>query len=536
MTTHRSAASTGGRAAGTGTLLRTALRRDRWLVLWWSLGVSALYWSQAVGIDGLYATQEKLDTAAASMAGNTAMIAMAGPARALDTVGGQVAWQSSAFGAIAVGLMSMMVVVRHTRAEEEAGRDELVRAGAVGRLAPVLAALLAAVVANVAVGTLTALSLVLYPLAAADSVALGLGLALCGLCFTGTALVAAQLTASARTAYALAGLVVGVGYALRAVGDVGSPALSWLTPIGWYQAMHAFSGLRWWPVLLLLAATACSLVLATFLLHRRDIGSGLWAARPGPGRAGRWLASPLGLAWRLQRTSVLGWAAGLALTGLAYGTIGDDVEDLLGDSDATVELMTQGLADPVAGFYATALLMLALITSGFAISSALRPRAEEESGHAELLLSTAVSRGRWWAAYVVVTVVGVLLVMAAAGLGTGVGYALVTGRWAAVADYVVPALGYAPAVLVLSGVARLLHGVLPRWGALAWLPLVGAVAVMLLGPVLELPEGVRGLSPFHHLPPMPAEHLSIRVTMALLGVATLTSLTSRFALSRRDIG
>ena len=511
------------RTSGTGTLLRAALRRDRWLILWWSLGISALYWSQAVGIDGMYASQAELEVAAASMGQNTAMIAMAGPARALDTVGGQVAWQSSAFGAIAAGLMSMSIVMRHTRTEEETGRDELVRSSAVGRIAPVLATLLAALVANLAVGAATALSLVVYPLAAADSVALGLGLTLCGLCFTGTALVAAQVSASARSCYGLAGLVIGASYALRAVGDVSAPVLTWLSPIGWYQGMHAFSGVRWWPALLLLGATALALLAAALL-------------RPGPARAGRVLSSPLGLAWRLQRPTVLGWTAGLWLTGLAYGTIGDDVEELLGDSEAAAELMTQGLADPVAGFYATALLMLALITCGFAIGSALRPRAEEESGHAELLLATAVSRARWLAAYVAVTVGGVLLVLAAGGLGTGIGYALVTGDGGAVLEYVAPAVAFAPAVLVLSAFARLVHGLLPRFSALAWLPLVGAVAVMLLGPVLRMPGWVQGLSPFHHLPAMPAEDASAGVTVALLAVATLVSFAGQFAFWRRDIG
>ena len=74
------------------------------------------------------------------MEGNAAFIAMAGPARALDTIGGQVAWQSTAFGAICAGLMSMFIVGRHTRAEEESGRDELVRAAAIGRHAPMTAA------------------------------------------------------------------------------------------------------------------------------------------------------------------------------------------------------------------------------------------------------------------------------------------------------------------------------------------------------------------------------------------------------------
>lgn len=517
-------------------LLRAALRRDRWQVLWWSLGVSTLYWSQAVGVDRLYDDPGELAKAAASLTENTAMVAMAGPARALDTVGGQVAWQSSAFGAIAVGIMSMVLVVRHTRAEEESGRDELVRSGAVGRLAPVLAAVLAAAVANLVVGATTALSLVVYPLAVADSLALGVGLALCGLCFTGTALVAAQLTTGARSALGLAGAVVGTAYALRAVGDAGSPALTWASPIGWYQAMHAFSGLRWWPSLLLLVAAGATFALASLLLHRRDIGAGLWPDRPGPARAARSLTSPWGLAWRLQRGTLLGWCLGLGLTGLAYGTIGDDVEDLLGDSEAVTELMTRGLPDPVEGYYAAALLMLGLLASGFAISSALRPRGEEDAGHVELLLSTDVTRAGWLAAHSTVTASGVLLVLAAGGLGTGVGYALVTGDTAASGRYVLPALVHVPAVLVLSGAARLLYGLRPRWSVLAWLPLAGAVAVMLLGPVLGMPEWLQGLSPFHHVPAAPAEDVTAGPLLALLGVATLLSLGGQFAFRRRDIG
>ncbi len=521
---------------GTGILLRAALLRDRWLIAAWSVGIALLYWSQAVGIDGLYETRAELERAAASMAGNSAMIAMAGPARALDTVGGQVAWQSSAFGAMAAGLMSMMIVVRHTRAEEESGRDELLRSGVVGRAAPVLAALLAATVANVAVGAATSLSLVAYPLAVADSLALGVGLALTGLFFTGAALVAAQLTASTRAAYGLTGLAIGVSYALRAVGDVGSPALSWLTPIGWYQAMHAFSGLRWWPAAFLVLAAVVALGVAAALLQRRDIGSGLLAARPGPARGGRLLAGPVGLVWRLQRSSVIGWGTGLLLTGLAYGTIGDDVEELLGDSEMSAELMTQGLADPVAGFYATALLMLALLTAGFAVSTALRPGADERAGHAELLLATGLSRSRWLAANVVVTVTGVLVVLGLGGLGTGIGYALVSDDPGAVARYVLPALSYAPGVLVLSACARLVHGLLPQHGVLAWVPLLVAVVVLLLGDVLDLPQWWQDLSPFEHLALAPAQDVAVGPLLLVLGVAALISLAGQLAFQRRDIG
>ena len=44
-------------------------------------------------------------------------------------------WQAAAFGVVCAGLMSMFVVGRHTRAEEESGRDELLRAAPVGRYA-----------------------------------------------------------------------------------------------------------------------------------------------------------------------------------------------------------------------------------------------------------------------------------------------------------------------------------------------------------------------------------------------------------------
>ena len=76
--------------SGAATLLRFHLRRDRVMLLCWIAGNVVLYYSQAVSTDGLYTTQAELDKAAAGMESNAAFIAMAGPARALDTVGGQV--------------------------------------------------------------------------------------------------------------------------------------------------------------------------------------------------------------------------------------------------------------------------------------------------------------------------------------------------------------------------------------------------------------------------------------------------------------
>ena len=503
----------------TWVLVRRFLRRDRWMFVWWGLGAALLYYSQAVSVKGLYATQAEFDRAARTMESNAAFIAMAGPARALNTVGGQVTWQATAFGALVAGLMSMFLVGRHTRAEEESGRDELLRAAAVERHAPMTAGVVVALLANVLLGLLVALSLISFPLAVADSVALGVGLTLCGWVFTGVALLAAQLTSSTRATYGLTGAVLGLAYVLRAVGDVGYPALTWLSPIGWYQAMHAFSGVRWWPALLLLATAAATLGGAYAVFGRRDFGVGVFPSRPGPARAPAGLRSGLGLAWRLHRGAVLGWSLGLFFVGLAYGSLGSQVGDLVGDSETTRDVIAQGGTDLVDGFYATALLTLALLASGYAISAALRPRAEEEAGRVEELLATGLSRSAWQLGHLAIVVAGTLVVLLSGGLGLGVGYAGATGDRGAIASYAVETLQYVAPVLLLAGVAALLHGLVPRWASLAWIGLGVAVVVAFFGPLLRLPQGLQDLSPFEHLALVPAEPFAPAAFAGVLVVA-----------------
>lgn len=520
---------------GVGQLLRHFLRRDRWMILAWAVGITLLYWSQAISVKGLYATQAEFDRAAAAMEANPAFVAMAGPARALNTIGGQVTWQASAFGAITVGLMSMFLVVRHTRAEEESGRDEMLRAAAVGRGATTVATVLVALVANVLTGALVAVSLITFPLSATDSIALGVGLAAVGMVFAAVALLAAQLTASPRAAYGVTGAVIGAAYVMRAIGDVGSPALSWASPIGWYQAMHAFSGLRWWPLLLLVLCPGMVVAASGWTFRRRDHGSGVLAARPGPVRAGDGLATPLGLVWRQQRGTLIGWTLGLLLTGLSYGSLGSDVGALLGDSGTTQEMFVRGSADLVDGFYATAILMLALMSCGYAISTALRPRHDEASGVVEVLLATGLSRQRWLLAHSVFTVCGTAVVLLAGGLGLGLGYALTTGDDGAVGTYVLAVLPHLAAVLVLSALARLLFGLRPRLASLAWVGLVYAVVVMLFGQVLRIPEVLQDVSPFHHLALVPAETFRWAPLLALLTVALVMSGLGHALFRRRDI-
>jgi ABC-2 type transport system permease protein len=179
--------------------------------------------------------------------------------------------------------------------------------------------------------------------------------------------------------------------------------------------------------------------------------------------------------------------------------------------------------------------MLALLAAGFSISSALRPKSEEDGGRVEALLATALPRSSWLAGHVAVTVLGTVVILAAAGLGLGTSYALVTGDGSAVLRLSVPVLAFTPAVLVLSGLARLLHGLAPRASFAAWLGLLVAWVILLFGDVLDLPHWLQEISPFEHLAMMPLQSFRLVPFLTLCAVACGLSLAGQYGFRRRDL-
>ena len=116
----------------TAPLTRFALRRDRVRIVVWIAAIVLLVVATVGSIKGLYPNQAELDKAARASEDNAAAIIFNGPPQGLDTVGGQVAFQTGTFGLILMGLMSVFMLGRLTRGEEEAGRAELLRSLPVG--------------------------------------------------------------------------------------------------------------------------------------------------------------------------------------------------------------------------------------------------------------------------------------------------------------------------------------------------------------------------------------------------------------------
>jgi ABC-2 type transport system permease protein len=521
--------------AGTGTLARFSARRDRVRIAVCALALVGVVFVSSSSLSSLYPTAADRAKLAATLEDNPAVIALRGPARGLDTLGGLIAFQIGANGATALALMSLLLAGRYTRTEEERGRTELVRAAAVGRAAPPAAAFAVVAAIDLAVGAGVCAALLAVDEPLAGSLALGASFAATGVVFGAVAVLTAQVTESARAAHGLAAAVLGAAYVLRAAGDVGDGTVSWLSPIGWGQATRPFAGERWWPLLISIVATVALLAAAFALLARRDLGSGLVHARPGPPVAGPRLATPLGFALRLQRGALIGWSVGLFCLGLTYGAVGADARDLLDTSAQLSDFFDRGGAGVVDAFLATTFLLGALVVAGFAVQSVLRLRGEESSGRAEPVLATAIARRRWAGGHVAMALGGGALVMLAMGLGAGIAYAARTGDAAQVPRLAAAALGQLPAVWVVAGVAVAGYGLGARLAAVGWVVLAVCVLLAVVGPLLDLPDGLMDLSPFTHSPSLPGGSAGVPALVAMTVVAAALVAAGLFAFTRRDV-
>jgi ABC-2 type transport system permease protein len=523
----------------TRTLVRFALRRDRVKLPIWiaAIGLGMLYAVSA--LPTVYGTAEERQVRAELMDSPAAKM-MSGPGYGLDnyTLGAMITNEMVLYLAIPAAMMSIFLITRHTRAEEETGRAELIRSTVVGRHAATTAALVVAVIANTGVALLTALAMLSGDLPAADSFAVGAGIGLTGLSFAGIAVLTAQLTEHSRGASSLAMAVVGVAFLLRAVGDVsqqGGNVLSWLSPLAWTQQARPFVDLRWWPLLLSIVVLVVSVAAGYALSVRRDVGAGLVPPRLGRADAAPSLSSPFGLAVRQQRASLLGWAIGLFVFAVPMGSLSDSVIDAIADNPQLGEVFTASGQDPLDAFYSTMALFLGLLVGAFAVISVLRLRSEERNGHTEAALATSVDRRRWFFSWLGFTTLASAALLLISGVGIGIGAASGAAGPGTIAELAVGTLAFLPAVMVVAGVAAALFGVRPGLSALAWIVVGYAVFFGMFGALLDPPTWVTDLSPFAHTTAAPLTDVPLVPLAVLAIVSAALALTGGTTFHHRDI-
>ncbi|MDO4784020.1 MAG: hypothetical protein Q3997_02900 [Propionibacteriaceae bacterium] len=529
---------------GYGVAFGLAWRRSRFFYLWWLLGLACLMPLAVWQYDEFIRSESHPELMLELMAQNPTMRALLGPAFDLASPGGFTFWRVGLFVAIGAAMMAGLGVVRGTRADEEAGRCELIRAGSLSRHAPLAASLVLACIASAGLAAVVDSSMVATGQPLAGSAAAGAGIGLTGVVYAGVAAVFAQVFESARTVRTWTlGVALGGSYLVRAridgMGEAGSlQALRWAVPLEWAALVRPYAAERWWVLLLPIGLGLVLAALAFWLEARRDHGAGLVPARQGPATAAAWLRGSLGLVWRVQRVSILGWLIGLGVAALGLGSLAGAMERIVAQN-ARFSAMVQALGGNASQFrdaYLVAMMgLMAVAVAIFAAQVLARAREEETQGRVEFLLSTAMPRVRFVAGHAGAALLVSGVALCEAGVLLALPEALATGRAAGIWEAVGAVAVLYTGVVFVVGLAVLLIGWLPRWTLVLWLVLCWSVVAVWLLPLFGLPGWLVDLHPWGYLPQLPVEELGWAPVVTELAVAASLAAVGAVGYRRRDI-
>jgi ABC-2 type transport system permease protein len=515
---------------GVPSLLRLALRRDRVRLSVWiaALTLMMVYAPNAVK---LAYPEEPQRLARVNLLKTPAGTMLGGPMFGGNEtdLGAMMANELMLTLIVATSILSILTVIRHTRAEEESGAAELVLSSVVGRYARTYAALILVGGVNAVLAVTMTLAMSATGFSIVDTAAMCLGITGVAMVFGAVAAVTAQLWRQGRTATGAAMATLALAALIRGIGDVidtSGSALSWFSPIAWAQQMRPFVDLRWWPFALLVALTIGLMVLAAWLESRRQYDDGNIPSS-GERPNARPIAGVFGLHLTLQRGQTIGWTVGLFLAGLAFGSMTKSLLDAAKGNPLLARLLTTQGND---GVYTTMTQFLAAAATAYVVGAVLRVYSDEESGLGEAVLAGAVSRWRWLLTAVASALVGSTVLMFFAGLGNGLGAGITLGEPQTIARLTLAGLAFVPAMAVVAGVAAFAVAVRRSW--IGWLAVTFVVVSLYLGALLRLPRWLIELSPVGRTT-APVNYPVVALTV-MVAVAAALTLVSGWVYRSRD--
>ncbi len=500
-------------------------------------GIYALI--QAVGYRHSYPTPHERLGFAHSFGENKAIRLFYGIPHDLLTVGGYVSWRVAGTVSIFAALWGLLAAVRALRAEEDAGRQELVLAGIVSRGGALAAALAAIAVGGVLLWLGLLVGLVAGQLSVGGSAYMALATLSPVPVFVGVGSMASQLAPTRRIALEASNAVLVGALLLRVVADTVSSLdwLRWLTPLGWVEEMRAFVGPRPAVLLLPLLSSVGLIAAAWRISARRDVGSGLLQARDSAAPRLRLLSSPIAQTLRGERGSLIGWLIGIGFFALIMGAISDSFSSANISSSIRQQLHKLGgtsITTPsgALGFY---FLFFVLAISLFVCSQIAAVRREEADQELETLFALPVGRRSWFVGRLLLAATGAAGLAIAAGLLAWLGAAS-QGAGVSLTDMLEAGANCLPAALLFLALGAFVFATLPRATAGIAYGLVSVAFVWeLIGSVLAAPDWTLGLSPFHQVGLVPAQAFKGTAAAIMLAIAVVVALASVRLFGRRDL-
>ncbi|WP_081272049.1 ABC transporter permease [Mycobacteroides immunogenum] len=477
---------------GISTLIVLALRRDRFRICMWVGWLTLLMTYTPLAFKSMYPTAADR-MARVTMMKTPAGIIMGGPNFGINEtdIGVMVANELMTVMIAAAAIMSILTVIRHTRAEEESGGAELVMSAVIGHQARTYAALIVVGLMNAVLAVAMTVALSAAGFDFANSLGISLGITGASMVFAGIAAVTTQLWRTSRASSGAAMAALAAAVVIRGLGDIidnkGS-ALSWLSPLAWAQQMRPFVDLRWWPFLLLVGTTLGLMLTAHILEGHRQYDAGVLPSR-GENPNAHEIKSLFGLNLQLQRGLLTGWGIGVFLGGMAFGSMAKSLRDSIDTNPLLARAFKSHGLDSI---FATFNQVLAIAVTAYVVSAILKLAKDEQSGIAEAVLARAVSRWNWLLSAVAVTALGSALLMTIAGLGAGLGAASTLHEPDLVWRLALAGLAQIPALLVVCGIAAIAVSLRQSW--IGWLVVAFSVGMLYAG-ILQLPSWLVKLSP-----------------------------------------
>ncbi|MFJ4036541.1 ABC transporter permease [Microbacterium sp. NPDC090007] len=530
-------------------LLHARLRRDAVQLGLWILAALALAAATVAGVRGQFPTTEDRAGLLAAAIANPVILLLRGLPSGTDEAA-FAAFLIAPFLLLLAALMSTFLAVRHTRAEEESGRADLIAATPAGRSSPFAATVVHGIAADLVLGGLVALTFVGLGYPVQGSVLLGLATTATGVVFLGVTLLGAQMVRTSRAANAigvwatLIGLLAcGLGNALGTPSEdlqrMRSAPLAWVSPFGWGENVRPFDADDARPLLLSFALAVLCISVAAVLQHSRDLGASLLPAPRGPARAGRLLSGPIGLAWRGGRGAIAGWVVGGLLVGLLSTRLSSVIAQV-GDTVPSVQALLQTLAargSLAQGAIEVFFTLAGILAACAGVQMLVRLRRDEADGLAEPVLAAGGGRARWLGAGVVVSVAAIVGVLGAAVGGAAAGLLTTDDPDPSLLrDAVVSAAGQAEAAAVIAALTALAVVLIPRPAALLGWVIVGAAAIVgLFGPLFGVPDAVVRASPLASVPVVSGDTVDPRGAIAWAVAVVALGVVAFVGVRRREL-
>jgi ABC-2 type transport system permease protein len=515
------------------------LFRRKWLwmllfmagILFLTVGFTPMYYEVAGGPAELSAYYETMK--------NPAMTAMCGPLYS-ENYTFAVMWTQMmlSWTVILVGIMSIFFITNTTRNDEADGRLEVLSSLPIGRVSVLFSSILIMVVFNLITGLLMGVGNALLGLGDMDmawGLTIGAASFACGIFYGGVAAITSQICETSRGAKSLAILILGIGYMLRAMGDVQADALNYLTPFGLAFKAKPYAENNLVPILIIIIVAIVLFIVAFLLNHKRSMYAGYLPTKRGR-RHAVFLSGPFTLGLRLVKNQIIAWAIILMLGGASFGSIFGDINKFFTEDSIMSQIIgTGGGTDFVLSFVSYLNLVLSLIASIPIIGMINRLRAEEKAERLEQVYSKKVSKIKTLVSFLGIAFVSSIIFQFCTAIGIYGASSAVLEDKIEFSVFLKGLLAALPAMWIFLGVAVFLTGVLPRLTSLTWVLFAITFFMVYMGKMLNLPDWANHLTPFSNIPDYPIGEIEFAPLAIMTAIFIGLSVIGIVGYRKRDL-